>query len=146
MSSSGYLPKLYINTATYASPTWSEISEARDLSMPLALGEVDASDRGSTFKKYDAGLIDMSIEWEMTYRNGNANFAALQTHVLARTTVEIAIVDDDIATSGTEGFRIPCKLFSQSFNFPLEDGMTVSMKAMPTYDATAGDPEWMTVS
>ncbi len=136
----GFDAKLYLNTGSYASPTWVEITEARDVSAPLDVNEVDNSDRGSKFKKYDAGQLDLSLTFNMTYRNGNTNFATLQTAVLGRSSLEFAVMDGAIATSGSEGWRMTCVVLSQGLQQPLADGQTVDVSAKPTYDATAGDP------
>ena len=65
--------KLYRNTASYATPTWVEIEEAKDVTRTMSTDQVEEGDRSSPFKKYDDGLIDWEISFNMTYRNGNTN-------------------------------------------------------------------------
>ncbi len=66
---------LYRNTATYATPTWSEISNARDVTLNLESGEADASRRGGGgWEEVLKALKSGSIEFELLYDNADAEF------------------------------------------------------------------------
>lgn len=60
--------KLYYNTGSYGSPTWTLICNVKDLTLSLESAEVDVSTRcGSGFNEYIAGLTDVSISYSMLY-------------------------------------------------------------------------------
>lgn len=124
--------KLYYNTGTYGTPTWTEIDNCRDLSMSREKGDADGSKRSSTWREKLTTLKDMSIEWEMVYDTEDANFAALKTAWDDNTNLDLAIADGAIATSGTEYTRAICKLFDFTEEQPLEDVVVVSVSAAPT--------------
>lgn len=141
--------KLYRNTGTNATPTWSEVTGVRDLSLPLAADKVDISDRGSRFKKETGGMIESAISFQLTYRNGNADHAALRAAMLNKTAIEFAVMSGDITTSGEEGLRSFCEVFTFNHEQPLSDGVTVDVEIAPTY-AEESDvvihPSWYTVA
>ena len=58
--------KLFQNTGTYATPTWDEITNVRDLTLNLEAGEADVTTRGNAgWRATVATLKDGSIEFEM---------------------------------------------------------------------------------
>ena len=129
----GRKAKLYRNTATNASPTWVEILEARDVDITRAADQVEESDRGSDYKKYDDGQIELAITFNMTYRNGNANCDYLRDALLNGTAFEVAAMDGDVATSGSTGPRFFGKVFQVNKSEPLADGQTYDLEIRPTY-------------
>ena len=135
--SAGKKGKLNRNTGTNASPVWVEVKEARDVDITRAADQVEESDRGSNYKKYDDGLIDLGISFNMTYRNGNANCQALITAMHAGTSIEYAAMDGDIATSGSTGPRFFGKVFQVNKSEPLTDGQTLQLEIKPTYHEEA---------
>lgn len=149
-NNSGRDAHLYLNTGTVASPTWTEIIEARDLSLALTAESIDVSDRSTKFKLYDSGGIECSISGKLTYRNGNANCESIRDLFLSGCGAEFALTDGPIATVGTEGIRGGFKVFTNSHEFPLADGMTVDIELRPCYfengSSTQTVPEWVTIS
>jgi hypothetical protein len=147
--SSGRDAKLYYNSGTVASPTWVEIKEARDLSMPMTAESYDDSDRSTAIKLFGAGGIEVSISGKLSYRNGNANCETIRDLFFSRCAAEFALMDGPIATSGSEGFRGGFKVFTNSHEFPLADGMTVDIELKPAYfengSGTQVLPAWYTV-
>lgn len=144
----GYLCKLYRNTATHATPTWSLITAVRDLDVARTRGELDSSTRDSKYKKYVAGMLDEGITFELTYRNGNADHGALNTAFEAGTAIEFAAMDGAIATSGQEGLRAYMIVTDFSHSQPLEDGVKVSVALKPSYfeeSAALVDADWYAV-
>lgn len=139
---------IYLNTGSVATPTWTEITEARDVSMPMTADQIEQSDRSTKFKLYSSGGIDLSVSFKMSYRNGSANFASLQSLFLTGCGAEFAIMDGPIATAGSEGVRGGFQVFSNSFDFPLSDGQTVDIELRPCYfeDGASNQtfPAWYT--
>ncbi len=138
----------YDSSLDYASPVWVEMVNARDVDNPMSTDEVENSDRGSPYKKYDAGQHDLTHTVEYTYRNGDTVLEALRTIALARGVVQAAFMDGDIATTGSEGWRGFYIVSSHDWTQPLQDGQVVTLTFRPThYDdtGTIRDPEWYTV-
>ena len=142
----GFQCKLYRNTGTYASPTWTEITNVKDLETPYAFSEADVSSRaGGGFREKMAGLLDAPINWGMVYDPADTVFVAIQTAAFARTTVEFAVADGAIATNGTRYLRARCQIMGFPTNQPLEEGVTVEVSAFPTRNSD-GAPAFVTVS
>ena len=140
----GHACKLYYNTATWASPTWAEIDLARDLTLPLSRDYGDASSRASDFKVGVVGLLDTAVNGQTIWDPSDAGFAALLDACLNGTTVELAIMDGDITTAGSEGLHADFYVTKCDRGEPLGDLVAADFEAKPA--ATANDPEWMTVA
>jgi len=137
--------KLYRNTGTYASPTWVELPNVKDLTLSLERGEADVTTRANNGWRATVGTLrDGSIEFEMVWDTADASFAAIRDAFFAGTPIELAVMDGDIAASGSEGLRASFSVTNFSRNEPLEEAMTVSVSLKPTY--AENPPEWMAVA
>lgn len=136
--------KLYRNSGSFATPVWNEIKNAKDVTLNLEAGEADASRRGSGgWRETLRGLKDGSVEFELVYDSTDAEFTALKDAFFNGTTVELAVMDGDIATTGTQGLRATMSVLNFSRNEPLEEALTVSVTVKPA--PSANPPQWMTV-
>ena len=141
----GMEAKLYYNTGTYAAPTWVELTNVKDVTLNLESGEADVTTRANSgWRATAATLKEGSIEFEMVWDTADTGFTAIQQAFFNNTTLEFAVLDDDVATSGTQGLRATMSITNFSRNEPLEEAVTVNVTAKPTYAANA--PEWMTVA
>ena len=136
--------KLYRNTGTYATPVWDEITNVRDVTLNLESGEADVTTRGNAgWRATVATLKDGSIEFEMVWDSDDTDFTAIRDAFLNKTAVELAVLDGDVVTTGSQGLRASFMVTSFSRNEPLEEAITVSVTMKPTY--SANPPEWMTI-
>lgn len=136
--------KLFRNTGTYATPTWDEIANVRDVTLNLEAGEADVTTRGNNgWRATVATLKDGSIEFEMVWDSADTDFTAIRDAFLNKTAVEMAVLDGDVLDTGSQGLRASFMVTSFSRNEPLEEAITVSVTMKPTY--SANPPEWMTV-
>ena len=136
--------KLYRNTADYATPTWVEMQNVKDLTLSVEANEADATTRGNNgWEAIVAALKKGSIEFEMVWDTADADFTAIQQAFFGNTTIEFAVMDGDVASSGSQGLRATMTITNFSRSEPLQEVMTVSVTIKPTYAANA--PEWMTV-
>ena len=141
----GLKGKMYRNTGSYESPTWTEMKNVKDLSLKMEKGEADATTRGNNgWEAVISSLKKGSLEWEMVYDTDDADFTALHTAWFADTAVEFAIMDGDIETSGSQGLRASMEIFGFGREEQLTEAMTVPVSAKPTY--SANPPAWYTVS
>lgn len=129
--------KWYRNTGNYASPTWNEITTARDVTLDLTKGEADLSSRAVTWKATRGTLKDGSVDAEILYDPAVDDFAVLQSAFLNSTVVDMAFADGAINTSNTQYFRADWEVFGFTRNEPLEDAVTVSIPLRIAYSSNA---------
>lgn len=136
--------KLYRNGGDYDTPTWNEMKNAKDVTLNLEAGEADASTRGNAgWRATLTALKDASVEFEMVYDNADPNFAAIKDAFFSGGTVDLAVMDGDIAANGTQGLRAVMSVINFSRNEPLEEALTVSVTVKPA--PAENPPSWMTV-
>lgn len=136
--------KLYRNTGTFGSPTWNEIKNVKDVTLNLEAGEADVTTRGNNgWRATVATLKDGSIEFEMVWDSADDDFASIRDAFLNKTSIELAVMDGDVAVAGSQGLRATCMITNFSRNEALEEAITVSVTAKPTY--SANPPSWLTV-
>lgn len=137
--------KLYRNTGTFASPTWTEVQNVKDLTLNLEAGEADVTTRGNAgWRATLAALKDASIEFEMVWDTADTDFTAIKDAFFGSTGIEFAVMDGDITVAGTQGLRATMSITSFSRSEPLEEAISVSVAAKPTY--ADNPPSWMTVA
>lgn len=135
--------KLYRNAGSYESPDWKEIGNVRDVTLNLEAGEADVTTRANAgWRANIATLKDGTVEFEMVWDTDDENFTAIRQAFLSSGAVEFAVMDGDIDTSGSQGLRATMSITSFSRNEPLEEAITVSVTAKPTYSTRA--PAWKT--
>jgi len=137
--------RLYRNTGSYASPTWNFVQNVKDLTLNLEVGEADVSTRGTGgWRATVSALKDASIEFELVWDTADDDFAAIRDAFLNRGALDFAVMDGDITTPGSQGLRAICMIASFSRNEALEEALTVSVTAKPTY--AAFPPAWIVVT
>lgn len=136
--------KLFRNTGTQAAPAWNELTNVKDVTLNLEAGEADVSTRGNGgWRATVATLKDASIEFEMVWDSGDADFAAVRDAFLTRSGIEMAVMDGDMGAAGSQGLRALFAITNFSRNEPLEEAVTVSVTAKPTFSTVA--PVWVIV-
>lgn len=141
----GMEAKLYRNTGDFATPVWVELTNVKDLTLSLEKGEADVTTRANGGWRALAGTLkDGSIEFEMVWDTQDAGFTAIKDAWFNDTPIEFAVMDGDVAASGSQGLRATMEVFNFSRNEPLEEAVTVSVTIKPTYAANA--PQWMEVA
>ena len=141
----GLSAKLYRNTGTYASPTWNEIKNVKDVTLSLEAGEADVTTRGNAgWKASVATLKDASVEFEMVWDSSDDDFSVIRDAFLNHSAIDFAVMDGDINVSGSQGLRATCMVTNFSRNEPLEEAITVSVTVKPTY--SDNPPTWLIVS
>ena len=114
----------------------------------LETGEADVSTRANNGWRATVGTLkDASLEFEMVWDTGDTDFTSIRDAFLNNTTVEFAVMDGLITgagSSGSQGLRATFRIASFSRNEALEEAITVSVTAKPTY--SANPPSWMTVA
>lgn len=115
-----------------------EITNIRDVTINLETGEADVTTRGNSgWRATAATLKDGSVEFEMVWDTSDAAFTAIQTAWSASTAIALAFLDGESGSGLDADFVITN--FSRAE--PLEEAVTVSVTAKPTYSTRA--PAWV---
>jgi len=142
--------KLYYNAGTRAARSWVEIKRAVDVTLNLSKGDADTSRRESSWELKRGALKQAGIDFGYRYKVGaDTVFDALLDSVLNNTPIELAAMDGDIATAGSQGLAMFCEIMQANRDEPLADGVSVAFTAAPTDHEEGGslaEPEWLTIS
>jgi len=154
----GIKGKLYYDTAVRATwgslsgqvhqgvapATLTEIDQVKDVVLDLAVGEAEATTRaGNGWEQFLAGLTSASIEIELTFDPSSTIWQAFRDAFLGRTSIALAILDGDKATTGTEGLWADFTVlkFATPQNAPDKMKTAISLKPSPlASDGTASVP------
>ena len=140
----GMEAKLYRNTGAYGTPTWVALDNVRDLTLSLETGEADVTTRANQgWRAIAATLKEGSIEFEMIWDTEDAGFTAIKDAYFNNTPIEMAVLDGKVTDSGVQGLRASFSITNFSRSEPLEEAITVSVTAKPTY--SEHPPQWMKV-
>jgi len=82
--------------------------------------------------------------FQRVWATADDDFASIRDAFLNRGAVEFAVMDGDIAASGSQRLRATCMVTNFSRNEALEEAITVSVTAKPTY--SEHPPQWMTTT
>lgn len=133
-----------------ANPTYAELSNVRNVTLSLETAEADVTVRANNgWRATLPTLKDSSIEWEMIYDTADAGFLAIQSAFFGDANnpngkdILLKVLDGGTASSGT-GLVSTCRITSFSISQSLEEAVTVSVSAKPTYGAAA--PVWQNPS
>jgi len=144
--------KIYRNTGTHDVPVWSELKRARDVSVPLSKGQAEVTRREYDWELFRGALKSGGIEFDYVYHSSTeTEFAALLDSFANDTPIQLAVVDQDIATTGAWGFKSWCEVGDLPLDAPIKEGTVLKLKAFPTDrdDATPAvthGPEFITTA
>ena len=129
-----------------APTTFVELTNVRNVSLSLETAEADVTTRANNgWRATVPTLKDASIEWEMIYDTDDAGFTAIQEAFFGDSANEsgkdivLKVLDGGTAASGN-GLVATCRITNFSINQSLEEAVTVSVSAKPTYATDA--PSW----
>jgi len=137
--------KLYYSTAGIGTPTWTELSGVKNVSLNVEGKEVDVTTRASGgFALADIALMDASIEFEMPLDPDDTGYQAVETAFFARSMIGMAVMSGGVAVAKSRGLWADCKITKFDREESLEDAMVVKVTAKPTHSANA--PQWKVIS
>ena len=92
--------------ARYGTPVWNDVPNVKDLTLSMEKSEADVTTRASGGWRWTIGTLkDGTIEFQMVADTTDDDFTAIQTAFFDNTSIEFAVMDGPIATSGSEGLR-----------------------------------------
>lgn len=140
--------KAYYAFAGTVLASMTELTNVRDVTLNLERAEADVTTRANSgWRGTAAALRDASVDFEMIWKPGDAGFDAvlktfLDTYGAGNDegTIELAFLDGDKTTSGSQGLKGSFSITSFNRGEPLEEAVTVSVTAkLTTFD------QWVTV-
>lgn len=136
--------KLYRNTGSYGSPTWSVVPTVKDVMLPLTKGEWDASTRASQFEITAPILIKAQLDFQIVRKTTtDAHLDALIAAFFASTQIEFAVMDGDIVTTGSKGLRASMEILKADQSQKLTEGVLWDFTVKPGDNDNA--PSWLTI-
>jgi hypothetical protein len=137
--------KLYYKTGGISGGgTWTPLGNTKDVTLNLETGEADVTTRANQgWRATVATLKDGSVEWEMVWDTEDDGFTAVKDAYFGNMPLALAVMDGDIATPGNQGLHADFSITNFSRSEPLEEAITVSVTAKPTYSDTAA--AWVTI-
>jgi hypothetical protein len=149
----GFQSALYVNTGTYASPTWTEIDLARDVESLGEVAKIDATTRRTARNRYTANVAGLrEIGWRIptlipAAGESNAAYSALLASFEDGTTVDILHVEGGvISTDGLDATRAVCRIFGGAKSEPLNDVSSRDFEASFTLNDDQDVPQYGTTS
>jgi len=135
----GMQAKLYYGPAGATAAT--KLTNVKDLTLNLETGEADVTTRGNQgWRATIATLKNGSVEFEMVWDTTDAGFNAIQQAYFNNTAIAFAVLDGE----NGEGLDADFSITNFTRNEPLEEAITVSVTAKPTYSTRA--PTWKQAS
>ena len=132
----GMEAKIYHGAA--GSTATSELTNVKDVTLNLETGEADVTTRGNSGWRATVGTLkDGSVEFEMVWDSDDSGFTAIKNAYFNNTPIALAILDYE----NGEGLDADFSITNFSRNEPLEEAITVSVTAKPTYSTRA--PAWV---
>lgn len=130
--------KIYYNTATFGTPTWSEISKVNNVKWGIKWNRATSATRASLIRrggKTDGEApVTFKIEQDLT----DATFIAVWTAVISPTaTIDLLVLNASQTTNGARGVRGEMDLSSVDDDQDLQNVLTYDITADPAATANA---------
>lgn len=133
----GMNAKLYRGAVTTADAAFvgyaalSELTNVRDVTLNLTGAEADITSRANSgWKAIASALREMSVDFDMIWKPGDAGFNAIRDTFLDSTKViELAVLDQIKTTSGAQGPQGYFVITAFNRGEPIADAITVSVTA-----------------
>jgi hypothetical protein len=108
----GINAKVYRNTGTWGSPTWTEVPEFESVQIDPRYTEGESNSRDSRFARGKLTLAGCSATARLKVKPGNTNFESLMDAFALATAVDLLILDGPRTTVGSRGIRAEFNLMA----------------------------------
>ena len=134
--------RLYRNTGTPGRLLFEPVENVRDLTLNLETGEADVSTRGNDGWRASLGTLkDASIEFEMIWDGEDVDCIVLKDAFFTGSPIELLVMDGDAGDVDSQGLLALCQITNFTRSESLEEAVTVSITAKPTYSSSP--PTWV---
>lgn len=148
----GFESSLYVNTASFETPTWVEITLARDVTGNQTVDKIDVTSRLTArqgFKANEYGLREIGFSFDMLVPAAGETDTAYDLLIDAqnnRVPVDILSVEGGIRTvDGLKATRVVSGIFGGEKGEPLTDASTKSFETSFALNADQDVPQFGTV-
>ena len=126
----GMNAKIYQGAADAAIGALTEMSNVKDVTLNLEAAEADVTSRANAgWEATAATLRSATVDFEMVWKPGDAGFTAIKDAYLAGTVIELAVMDQDRATSGAQGLKGNFTITNFSRGEALTEGIMATVTA-----------------
>lgn len=129
--------KLYVNTASFGSPTWSAIDNVSDLTLTAEWDEAEASTRESKMKLKVKTLAGVEVSGKLKFDLTDTNTGTLLDAMVADTVIDVLVLNGTSATNGARGFRFECQVHAANEDQGLGAVVFEDFKLKPVPSANA---------
>ena len=132
----GLNAKMYYGVAGSSATT--ELTNCQDVTLTLEKGEADVTTRAAAGWRQTVGTLkEGSIEFKMVWDTEDAGFVAIKNAYFNDTPIALKILDAE----GGSGLDADFSITKLTREEPLEQALTASVTAKPTYSTRA--PAWV---
>ncbi len=122
--------KLYYGAEGAALAILTEMTNVKDLTVPMERGEADVTTRANSgWRATAATLREGTVEWEMVWKEADAGFIAVKNAFINGTPLRLAALTGAKDAVGTEGLVGDFEITNFSRSEPLEEAISVSVTA-----------------
>ncbi len=137
--------KLYYDATGAGVGSWTELTNAQDVRLPMSKSEADVTTRANNgFRAIVGVLKEVSVEFTMIYDPTEAGWVAMNAAFFADTIIGIAVMDGDIVTPGTEGFQADFEILTFEEDQSMEEAMKTNVVAKISFSSFT--PAWTTIT
>lgn len=134
----GILAKVYRNTGSYGSPTWSECALFSDVNVSPAWDEGSADARESRIKQVRKTMLGLEVTGKMKKKIADANYEAFMNALLSDAVLDVLVLDGPKETEGVRGWRFDAQVFTGTEDQAMNVGaLYVDLKLAPSLDTNA---------
>jgi hypothetical protein len=127
------LARAYINTGTYAAPTWTELKTIQDATTETEIDELDATPRNAAFAATVDGPAKLTFNLTLLWDPADPGLAALQNHYINRTPLDFLATDQPVTISGAQGPRAYVHVFHYRKLEQRNNAQAIEVTLKPTY-------------
>ena len=142
---------MYRSTGTYTTPVWTLVASVEDVNVSdLSRSLAEIKRRSSQFVSNLPALIQtIKLAFKHWFGIDSTNFTAMQSCFFGGNIEEWLVLDDLVATTGSQGLRCPMIVSQFNINEGIEDAVSIDVELSTAYwespAGTAIDPSWYTV-
>jgi hypothetical protein len=120
----------YHATLGTALGSMTELTNVRDVGLDMSAGEADITTRANSGWRATAPTLrEGTVTFAMVWKPDDPGFAAIKTAFLTNAELELAVLDQDRATSGAQGPKGAFVITGFVRNEALEEAITVDVTA-----------------
>lgn len=135
--------RIYTSTS-FGSPTWDEMDNVKTVTPKFSKEKLKTTRRGRKTAGYRQGIQEVELSVTMEYRATDADRDIFDDAYDNETAITIGLFNDNVATSGTKGWKVEMIVVSVSDPQPHGEIVEVTYELAPA-DGT-DEPERVTVA